>query len=1596
MKICKLLIILLFLLSWSGGLEARSAFENFPRSQNGCLNQPFFTSTVDLVQLHPVDLHRYGWFAEGGTVPLFGEGDGTLILGQAGPTLAGDVHTLIFRSRNVSTNEMYEDVLRITVFGHPRIERPNRPPVCYGENVVLQVDSYENADVIRWIDQTTSQSYPEGHVLTVREARTFLVVATNPGCLGIQDAQLSVTINIIPPLDTNWMILREQNWAEICPGCTRRLGDFLAWENSDSLVIDHSTCTLNGNTIAPLNLNSSIGSPPEGRLVDIYVGTITGRLYRTNQCSTFTRTLINFPITLEVSRENCQFQVRWLGVAEARLLGGACVDHTIEIVNPRPHILNVEDVARDIVITSNKNFPISLQSTPFPGVYRFRYTPEDNDTLTITVTYRNICCSVPERFTITRTLFFETDERIDLDQRYCRTDSLHLIFSSNRMGTPSFLVINSIEILEPHAGLFFQTQSSEHVVTYTYYDTIHSWGNRLDNPRAVVHYTYCGVVKTDTLFIQPHLSPDYCHPTLFITSIECKGDTNFILITEHRRPRAYIVYINWDSLSPDIQLVGDLDTLTNYPPQGQTVQFRQRFITYTSAPIRFHIRYQEAELDTLVEMIVQQRILPNCSPTMMIERTTLCRGQETRLDIQLRNRNGRIVSIDSDLLIDWDVSQGEDSILLDRIDHAPVLPFDVRRTYHHLARFQKTNDLNVVITYSFGDSIREHAFTTQRINILDCRAEIWQEASNKTYCDGEVARFEIRPHLESENEIVRVVWDYIPISPMILDSTNNQTGIWHFYTHVYRDTTFVAFVQEVDFWGDIVYYILSDYVIVRPFPRIWRNRVIDVCETDTVDLNLFENGIPKFWNPEFITRINAAALPPFNNVNAYAWLSLGDSIRQFIVQGEARFQCASMGGTNTVTDTIYLHWNRPAAVSIEAFPLEGVCENYTLRLQVFGADVRSIITWLRDDEIIFYERNVTDILLHTVTESAYYTVISRTACGTVSAREFLTAIPAPPITLPPGISVCLNDFTLLSLPANPYIVGVPEWHVGDEVFVGNNFNVQVRDADNPTVVTVFARGYNDCNAKGTIEITPIALPNVEIGRDGDFSDTVSCESIGSAFALNVRGGPGVLDWEWIFPSSPTDFLDSDGISLNIPSATTPTTFRIKGEDPVTGCRNFANFHIVILENDINFTLDMAGNFVAEDKACIHANFVFEAEYIRYMTHIWRTLYGRDIHSRFLTIYNVVPADIGTYRLVRNLHSCRDTSWLDIDLMPFPNLQFPGLLPSYCVGDPVEFSIVTGPGVTYDWVEPFGTEIAPNHYKFANITEAYSRNFLLLTAYNNCWFHDTLRVQVYPLPIIDFTPYEFLCEGFDLTMNLYRPNATYLWCNNYTTPTRRITTGGEFTVTISENNCFYTASVFIEDRPTPRFRLPNDTTICWNDPRIFWADPTIPSDGRGVMVEAIGIDPTIFNAVEFAWRRDAQLVSQSDRFEIFYAGIYTLTTELHGCEWSESIRISNTFCDVFEMPNAFRPGSGVEVDGTFVNRTFGPARAFPEDLVVFEMFIYDGWGNRKFRTNDQNIRWDGRDMNGRELRPGVFIWVIRAHETISGQNLSDRGTVTLIR
>jgi len=94
--------------------------------------------------------------------------------------------------------------------------------------------------------------------------------------------------------------------------------------------------------------------------------------------------------------------------------------------------------------------------------------------------------------------------------------------------------------------------------------------------------------------------------------------------------------------------------------------------------------------------------------------------------------------------------------------------------------------------------------------------------------------------------------------------------------------------------------------------------------------------------------------------------------------------------------------------------------------------------------------------------------------------------------------------------------------------------------------------------------------------------------------------------------------------------------------------------------------------------------------------------------------------------------------------------------------------------------------------------------------------------------------------------------------------------------------------------------------------------------------------------------------------------YTVTVvNAHGCIGTASItiRVANPPCndeDIF-LPTAFTPNGDGYNDVLYVRSNF---------ISTLELHIYNRWGQEVFKTNDQNIGWDGL-FKGERLAPDVF-------------------------
>jgi gliding motility-associated-like protein len=89
-----------------------------------------------------------------------------------------------------------------------------------------------------------------------------------------------------------------------------------------------------------------------------------------------------------------------------------------------------------------------------------------------------------------------------------------------------------------------------------------------------------------------------------------------------------------------------------------------------------------------------------------------------------------------------------------------------------------------------------------------------------------------------------------------------------------------------------------------------------------------------------------------------------------------------------------------------------------------------------------------------------------------------------------------------------------------------------------------------------------------------------------------------------------------------------------------------------------------------------------------------------------------------------------------------------------------------------------------------------------------------------------------------------------------------------------------------------------------------------------------------------------------------------------------------------IPTAFSP------DGDGINEEFKPS-GYGMDETVYEMLIYNRWGNLIYRTNSPYDSWDGHDRNGKECPVGEYVYIIKT-QTLDLVPKEYKGLVLLMR
>jgi PKD repeat protein len=365
----------------------------------------------------------------------------------------------------------------------------------------------------------------------------------------------------------------------------------------------------------------------------------------------------------------------------------------------------------------------------------------------------------------------------------------------------------------------------------------------------------------------------------------------------------------------------------------------------------------------------------------------------------------------------------------------------------------------------------------------------------------------------------------------------------------------------------------------------------------------------------------------------------------------------------------------------------------------------------------------------------------------------------------------------------------------------------------------------------------------------------------------------------------------------------------------------------------------------------------------------------------------------------SFYGCFDTKTMPVTVYPIPQVNF--------TADPiiqrfpnstVEFNNLT-PNGSWNFIWDFddgnsSSEVAPTH----TYSEPGNYSVVLTASTAQCEDSIVHLVTVEPAaPIADFAPPEPGCAPLEINFQNNSQFATsYVWDfgNGSTSfkanPTFTYYESGTYAVTLTvfgpggtesithlvevkiTPNAYTTVAptyVFANDVPVKCFNLTTDTSNC----TYLWEF----GDGESSNV----FEP-------------AHVFKEPGRYDI------TLTaTNGNGCSSAYVFSYVEVepagellFPNVFK-PNPDGPSGGQYVEGQDNNQVFFPG--VYDQVIQYELVIYNRWGELIFQSNDVNIGWDGYIDGKMMAQQGVYVWKVTG-KYANGKSFVHVGDITLLR
>jgi len=305
---------------------------------------------------------------------------------------------------------------------------------------------------------------------------------------------------------------------------------------------------------------------------------------------------------------------------------------------------------------------------------------------------------------------------------------------------------------------------------------------------------------------------------------------------------------------------------------------------------------------------------------------------------------------------------------------------------------------------------------------------------------------------------------------------------------------------------------------------------------------------------------------------------------------------------------------------------------------------------------------------------------------------------------------------------------------------------------------------------------------------------------------------------------------------------------------------------------------------------------------------------------------------GTYFVDVNLNGCIVSDTVNATVNPFPNVSL-GTDDTICADQDLVLN-ATNLGATYLWQDG---SVAPT------FTVTQPGTYSVVVAIGQCESTDTISVTVNNLPEVNLGNDTAICEGEEsFLLEVSVIDGTYLWQDGSINSSFTVNEGGDYAVTVTENNCSASDSVNVTAIKPPEVDLGNDTTVC---------------DTEEFILDLSSID----NAT-YLWQDN----STSSNYLVTESEMISVEVTQEGCSPvrdSIEVLLEVCECDVW-LPNSFTP------NGDGLNDSFGPIYNCNFDRYSF--LIYDRYGQLIYESVTPGEFWDGR-INGIEAPNAVFVY-----------------------